>query len=462
MHPTTLTVVGGGPGGYVAAIRAAQLGLSVTLVEKENLGGVCLNWGCIPTKALLTCAEAYENLASLEKLGIKVENASFDLGAMVDHSRQTSEKLCGGIAFLMKKSGIKVIKGHARLSGKKGEKHLVGVEGNTPQTLETDHVILATGARPVVLPGMEVDGKHIWTSKEAMLQRTLPKSLLVLGSGAIGLEFASFYKSLGTDVTVVELQDRLLPVADPFLSDELHKAFQKRGITCRLGCKALNAKVERGTLQLSLEGGEALSADALLLAVGVRGNTENLGLKEAGVTLHKGRIQVNAYGETSAPGVYAIGDVTDEPWLAHKASHEGIVAAEHLAGHGPHTLSKQAIPSCVYSAPQIASIGLTEPEATAAGYDLAVGHFPFSANGKALAMGLKDGAIKTIFDKKTGAFLGAHMIGAHVTELVATFSLAKIMEATDEELAHTVFPHPTLSEMLHESVLSAIGRGIHA
>ena len=454
-------VIGGGPGGYVAAIRAAQLGLNVSLVEKEHLGGVCLNWGCIPTKALLTCAETYSLLHHLEDFGLAAKDVSFDMGAMVDQSRRISETLANGVQHLLKKNKIKVIKGHGTLHPPKNNKHTVQVEGDTTQTLSADAVIIATGASPLVLPGVQTDHKQVWTSKESMLQRTPPKSLLVIGSGAIGLEFASFYASFGTKVTIVELQDRLLPAADPFLSDELLKAFQKRGIDCYLKHRVLSSKVEKGQCILTMDDGKTLQSEALLLAVGVKANIENVGLETLGIETQRGRIKVNQMCETSQKNIYAIGDVIDEPWLAHKASHEGIMVAEHLAGQKVHSIAKENIPTCVYSSPQIASIGLTEPQAKAKGFSLKVGTFPLMANGKALSMHAKQGGIKTILDAKTGALLGAHLIGPGVTELVATLSLAKIAELTDEDLAQTIFPHPTLSEAVHESVLAAMGRGIH-
>lgn len=458
-----LVVIGGGPGGYVCAIRAAQLGLKVAVVEKDTMGGVCLNWGCIPTKALLTCAETYEKLGNLEKFGLSVTGATFDLGKMVDHSRAVSSQLTKGVDFLMKKNNVTVIKGVASFGKAGGGKHTIMVKGaDKTETITAKSVVVATGASPIVLPGLDVDGKKVWTSKEAMMQRTCPPSLLVVGSGAIGLEFASFYAHLGTNVTIVELQNHLLPTADPYISQQLELAFKKRGIGFQLGRRVVASKVNEKGCHLIMDDGAELAADSLLLAIGVRGNTEGLGLQDLGVQTDKGRIKVDEHLKTNVPGIYAIGDVVDGPWLAHKASHEGILAAEHIAGGQTHALCKTAIPACVYSTPQIASIGLTEPEAKAKGHTLKTGVFPFKANGKALAMGTSDGGVKTIFDAKTGEFLGAHMIGASVTELVSTFSLVKAMEGTDMDLAQTIFPHPTLSEMLHESVLAAIGRGLHA
>lgn len=457
----SVTIIGGGPGGYVAAIRAAQLGLDVTVVEKENLGGVCLNWGCIPTKTLLTCAETYSRMQNLKPFGLSAEKVTFDMGAMVDQSREVSKKLASGVQHLLKKNKVQVIKGHASLLSSKGGKHSVEINADKPQKRESDAVIIATGARPLILPGVEADSERVWTSKEAMLQRTPPKSLLVIGSGAIGLEFASFYASFGTKVTIVELQDRLLPVADPFISDELLKAFKMRGITCYLKHRVLSSSAEKKQCTLTMDNGKTLHAEALLLAIGVKANIENLGLETVGIATHRGRIKTNGLCETSQKGVYAIGDVADEPWLAHKASHEGILVAEHIAGKGVHAMNKEAIPACVYSAPQIASCGLTEPQAKAMGFQLKVGTFPLMANGKALSMHAEQGGIKTIFDTKTGGLLGAHLIGAGVTELISTLSLAKVAELTDQDLIDTVFPHPTLSEAVHESVLSAMGRGLH-
>jgi len=460
-----LVVIGSGPGGYVAAIRAAQLGCHVTLIEKENLGGVCLNWGCIPTKSLLTAAETYALMGRLDTFGIKAKNISFDLGVMVDQSRSTAQKLSQGVSYLLQKNKVTVLKGFGQLMASSKGCHQVrvkGVDTKKPESvLEADAVIIATGARPFLLDGVDVDGKRVWTSKEAMLQRTPPKSLLVVGSGAIGLEFASFYSHLGSHVSVVELQDRLLPAADPFISSELLNAFKRRNIASYFNHRVVSSKVGSRSVALTLDNGKVLEAEALLLAVGIKPNVEDIGLEDARVECVKGFVKVDSVCQTSVPGIYAIGDVTEGPWLAHKASHEGMIAAEHIVGKTVSGLLRDHIPACVYSTPQIASIGLTEPEAKAKGYTLKVGVFPFEANGKALAMHAGKGAVKTLFDAKTGALLGAHMIGAGVTELISNFALAKVCEATEAELIHTIFPHPTLSEMVHESVLQAFDRGIH-
>ncbi len=453
-----LVVIGGGPGGYVAAIRASQLGLSTALVEKEHLGGVCLNWGCIPTKTLLRTAEIKTLISHAEEYGLKVGPVTIDLKAVVDRSRKISSQLVGGIKHLLKKNKVTVFEGHALLKG--GGK--IAIESApTPQEVSASHIILATGASARSLPGIEPDGKLIWTARHAMTPEALPQSLLIIGSGAIGIEFASFYRTLGSDVTVVELQNRILPQEDEEISTAAQKAFEKHGIKFLLGTSVEKITKGKDAVKVTLQGKEQ-TFDHVILAVGIVGNTANLGLEKTKVKIDRGQIVVNEWSQTGEPGIYAIGDVTGPPWLAHKASHEGIICVEKIAGlPNLHPLNIRNIPGCTYSLPQVASIGLTEAQAKAAGHDLKVGRFPYKANGKALALGEPDGLIKTIFDAKTGALLGAHMIGAEVTELIQGFGIAKTLETTEAELMHSIFPHPTLSEMMHESVLDAYGRAIH-
>jgi dihydrolipoamide dehydrogenase len=454
-----LVVIGGGPGGYVAAIRASQLGLSTALVEKEHLGGICLNWGCIPTKALLRTAEIKTLINHAAEYGLNVGPVTVDLKAVVDRSRKISAQLAGGIKHLLKKNKVTVFEGHARLQG--GGKITVATS-TTPQEISASHIILATGASPRSLHGIEPDGKLIWTARHAMTPEALPKSLLVIGSGAIGIEFASFYRTLGSEVTVVELQKRILPQEDEEISTFAQKAFEKQGIRFLLGTSVEKITKDKNSVKVMLQGTEE-TVDRVILAVGIIGNTADLGLEKTKVKVERGQIVVNEWSQTDEPGVYAIGDVAGPPWLAHKASHEGIICVEKIAGlPHVHPLNARNIPGCTYSLPQIASIGLTEAQARASGYDdLKVGRFPYKANGKALALGETEGLIKTIFDAKTGALLGAHMIGAEVTELIQGFGIAKTLETTEAELMHTVFPHPTLSEMMHESVLDAYNQAIH-
>ncbi|MBX9806009.1 MAG: dihydrolipoyl dehydrogenase [Alphaproteobacteria bacterium] len=453
-----VVVIGGGPGGYVAAIRASQLGLSTALVEKENLGGVCLNWGCIPTKALLRTAEIKTLIAHAADYGLTVGPVTVDLKAVVDRSRKISAQLVGGIKHLLKKNKVTVFEGTARLKGA-GAISIESSAGN--QAITSPNIILATGATARSLPGIEPDGKLIWTARNAMTPEALPKSLLIIGSGAIGIEFASFYRTLGSEVTVVELQNRILPQEDEEISAVAQKAFEKQGIKFLLGTSAEKLTKGKDSVKVTLQGKEE-TFERVILAVGIVGNTADLGLEKTKVKIDRGQITVNEWSQTDEPGVYAIGDVTGPPWLAHKASHEGIICVEKIAGvPGIHPLNVRNIPGCTYSLPQIASIGLTEAQAKAAGHDLKVGRFPFKANGKAMALGDTEGLVKTIFDAKTGALLGAHMIGAEVTELIQGFGIAKTLETTEAELMHTIFPHPTLSEMMHESVLDAYGRVIH-
>ncbi|MEM6414104.1 MAG: dihydrolipoyl dehydrogenase [Pseudomonadota bacterium] len=467
-----LCVIGAGPGGYVAAIRASQLGMSIVIVEREHLGGVCLNWGCIPTKALLRTAEIYENMKHADAFGLKADNVGFDLDAVVARSRKVSSQLSSGVGYLMKKNKIQVLDGRAKLEKSKdgNAAPIVRVDSkNGEQLVAAKHVILATGARARTLPdaGLEPDGKFIWTAREAMVPDTMPKNLLVIGSGAIGIEFASFYRSMGATVTVVEMLDRILPAEDKEISAFAEKRFTKaHGISILTGAKI--EKLEKGadsvTASIVKSDGKAetVSVDRVIVAIGITGNVEDLGLKNLGVSVERGHVVVNEWLETTVPGLYAIGDLVGPPWLAHKASHEGVICVEKIAGlNSVHPLDTSRIPGCTYSNPQIASVGLSEDAAKEAGYKVKVGRFPFNGNGKAIALGEPEGMVKTVFDEKTGELLGAHMIGAEVTELIQGYSLARSLEATEEDLFQTVFPHPTLSEMMHESALDAYGRVIH-
>jgi dihydrolipoamide dehydrogenase len=458
-----LAVIGAGPGGYVAAIRAAQLGLKTAIVEREHLGGICLNWGCIPTKALLRTAELYHQMVRAAEFGLAADNLRFDLARVVERSRKVADRLASGVAFLMKKSKIAVIDGEARLEGK-GRIAIVG-KGAARNIIKAKHIVIATGARARELPGLEADGRLVWTYKHAMVPQIFPKSLLVVGSGAIGIEFASFYRTLGAEVTVVEMLDRILPAEDAEISSLARKSFAKQGITIHTGTTVdgLTLHDDSVSARLGKPGltGE-LAVDRVILAIGITGNVERLGLEEQGVKIDKGHVVVDEWCRTGIPGLYAIGDVVGPPWLAHKASHEGVLCVEKIAGvEGIHPLDKTAVPSCTYSAPQIASVGLTEEAARAGGRAIKIGRFPYSANGKAIVLGETEGLMKTIFDEKTGELLGAHMIGAEVTELIQGFAIAKGLETTEEELMATIFPHPTLSEMMYESVLDAYGRALH-
>ncbi|MBU2089748.1 MAG: dihydrolipoyl dehydrogenase [Alphaproteobacteria bacterium] len=463
-----LIVVGGGPGGYVAAIRASQLGMKVALVEREHLGGICLNWGCIPTKALLRSSEVKHMLDHLGDYGFSAKDISFDVKKVVERSRKVASQLSGGVKHLLKKNKVTVFDGSAKLDGTAGGQRKIAVTGKDSKKtadLTAKNVILATGARARSLPGLEPDGKLVWTYKEAMVPETLPKSLLVVGSGAIGIEFASFYKDMGADVTVVEVMDRILPVEDEEISAFARKALEKQGmkIITSAGVKAL--KKGQNNVTATIEAGgktSELTVDRVILAVGIVGNVENLGLEGTKVKVEKTHIVTDPYSATGEPGIYAIGDLTGAPWLAHKASHEGVICVEKIAGmKDVHPLDTGNIPGCTYCRPQIASVGMTEKKAKEAGYEVKVGRFPFMGNGKAIALGEPEGLVKTVFDAKTGELLGAHMIGAEVTELIQGYTIARTLESTEAELMHTVFPHPTLSEMMHESVLDAYGRVIH-
>jgi dihydrolipoamide dehydrogenase len=458
-----LIVVGGGPGGYVTAIRAAQLGMKAALVEREHLGGICLNWGCIPTKALLRTAEIYRNIEHAAEFGLTVKGVDFDIKKVVKRSRAIADQLCKGVGYLLKKNKVTVFDGHGRLAG--GGKLAMEKDGKAVATLEAKHIILATGARARALPGLEPDGKQVWTYKEAMVPDDLPKSLLVVGSGAIGIEFASFFQTLGSQVTVVEVLPRVLPVEDEEISDLARKAFEKQGMTILTSATVKALKKAKGAITATIEQdgkSSSLKVDKVILAVGIVGNVEEIGLEGTKVKVDKTHIVIDEWGRTGEPGVYAIGDVTGPPWLAHKASHEGVICIEKIAGvAGVHPLDTTRIPGCTYCAPQVASVGLTEAAAKERGHKVRVGRFPFMGNGKAIALGEPEGMVKTVFDDATGELLGAHMIGAEVTELIQGFAVAKTLETTESELMHTIFPHPTLSEMMHESVLDAYGRVIH-
>jgi dihydrolipoamide dehydrogenase len=471
-------IIGSGPGGYVTAIRAAQLGFRTAIVEREHLGGICLNWGCIPTKALLRSAEILHYAQHAKNYGLVLEGQMKpDVKAVVARSRGISAKLNGGVGFLMKKNKIDVIWGEAKLT-KPGEvivgkpsKPAVQPQNAVPKgvlgegTYTAKHIIIATGARPRALPGIEPDGKLIWTYFESMVPAEMPKSMLVMGSGAIGIEFASFYQAMGVDVTVVEVMPQILPVEDAEIAAFARKAFEKAGLKIRSGAKV--TKVVKGansvTATIEADGkSETLTVDRMISAVGVVGNIENLGLEALGIKTDRGCVVTNGYGETNVKGVYAIGDVAGPPMLAHKAEHEGVICIEHIKGLHVHAMDKAKIPGCTYCHPQIASVGLTEAKAKEAGYSLKVGRFQFAANGKAIALGEDNGLIKTIFDAKTGKLLGAHMVGAEVTELIQGYVVAMNLETTEEDLMHTIFPHPTLSEMMKESVLDAYGRALNA
>ncbi|HJD55237.1 MAG TPA: dihydrolipoyl dehydrogenase [Rickettsia endosymbiont of Pyrocoelia pectoralis] len=458
MEQYDIAVIGGGPGGYVAAIRAAQLKKKVVLIEKEHLGGVCLNWGCIPTKSLLKSAEIFEHIKHASDYGIDAGSAKVNITKIVERSRDISNKLAGGVKLLLKKNKVTVIDGIAKLEGNK----IISVNDNLK--VKADNIIIATGARARVLKGFEPDGKQIWTSKEAMIPQHVPKSIIIVGSGAIGIEFASFYNSIGVDVTVIEAHSRILPVEDSEISSLAHKSFEKKGIKIITNAKLLKQTKSKDKVEIELElAGKAqkLEAEILLMAVGIVANTENLGLEKTKVKVENGYIVTNGLMQTAEAGVYAIGDVAGAPCLAHKASHEGIIAAESIVGLKPHAINKHNIPGCTYSSPQIASVGLTEEAAKALGYELKIGRFPFISNGKALVGGDTEGLIKTIFDAKTGELLGAHMIGSEVTELIQGYVVSKNLEGTELDLINTIFPHPTLSEMMHESVLAAYDRAVH-
>lgn len=457
-----MIVIGAGPGGYVAAIRGAQLGLNVAVVEREHLGGICLNWGCIPTKALLRSAEVFHLMHRAKEFGLKAEGIGYDLDAVVARSRGVAKQLSGGVAHLLKKNKVTVVMGEATLPkpGLVSVKTEKGVE-----ELTAKNIILATGARARSLPGLEADGDLVWSYKHALVPVRMPKKLLVIGSGAIGIEFASFFNTLGADVTVVEVMDRVLPVEDAEISAFAKKAFVKQGMKIleKTTVKKLDRKPGVGvTAHLEdAKGTTTAEFDTVISAVGIVGNVENLGLEALGVKIDRTHVVVDEFCRTGVPGLYAIGDIAGAPWLAHKASHEGVMVAELIAGKHAHPIKPGSIAGCTYCHPQVASVGLTEEKAKAAGYEIRVGRFPFVGNGKAIALGEPEGLVKTVFDAKTGELLGAHMIGAEVTELIQGYVIGRKLETTEEDLIETVFPHPTLSEMMHEAVLDAYGRAIH-
>ena len=456
-----MIVIGAGPGGYVAAIRGAQLGLKVAIVEREHMGGICLNWGCIPTKAMLRSSEVFHLMHRAKEFGLKAEGIGYDLDAVVKRSRGVAKQLSGGVAHLMKKNKVTVVMGAASLpaKGKVSVKTEKGVE-----ELEAKHIILATGARARELPGLEADGDLVWTYKHALVPSRMPKRLLVIGSGAIGIEFASFYNTLGADTTVVEVMDRILPVEDAEISAFAKKAFTKQKM--KIMEKAMVKQLDRGkgTVTAHIEMGgkvEKHEFDTVISAVGIVGNVEGLGLEALGVKIDRTHVVTDEYCRTGVDGLYAIGDIAGAPWLAHKTSHEGVMVAELIAGGHPHPVKPESIAGCTYCHPQVASVGLTEAKAKEKGYAVKVGRFPFIGNGKAIALGEPEGMIKTVFDAKTGELLGAHMVGAEVTELIQGYVVGRQLETTEEDLMNTVFPHPTLSEMMHESVLDAYDRVIH-
>ena len=461
-----LIVIGSGPGGYVAAIRASQLGLKTAIVERELLGGICLNWGCIPTKALLKSGEVYEKLSHLGEYGLSSEKPAFDIAKVVERSRGVAKQLNAGVGYLMKKHKIEVIEGTANLEkGTPAPKVVIALKAGGSRTVEAKAVMLAVGARsrPIPAIGLEADGDRIWAYREAMTPKFMPKTMIVVGSGAIGIEFASFYRALGCDVTVVEALPRIVPVEDEEVSKAAQKAFEKRGLKFRVGAKVTKVSKSKTGVSVDLEVGgkaETLQAEVCISAVGIMANLENIGVEALGLELDRGHVKTGPHGETNVPGLYAIGDCAGAPWLAHKASHEGVHAVEHIAQFkSPNVQSP--IPGCTYSQPQIASVGLTEAAAKVAGREIKVGRFPFKVNGKAIAAGDTEGFVKTVFDAKTGALIGAHMIGAEVTEMIQGFVIAMTLEATEEDLFATVFAHPTMSEAMHEASLDAFGRVLH-
>ena len=462
-HAFDLVVIGGGPGGYVAAIRAAQLGMRTALVEREHLGGICLNWGCIPTKALLRAAELFHQLLHLGEFGLQAKEVSYDLSKVIKRSRQVANQLNRGVTHLLKKNKVQVFDGHGRLDGKGTV--AIKKNGKDIESIQAEHIILATGARARTLPGLEPDGKLIWTYKEAMVPDAMPKSVLVVGSGAIGIEFASFYDHMGADVTVVEILDRVLPVEDEEISALARKQLEKRGLKIHTSAKISGLETGNSEVKAKLEANgkaEEVSFDRVILAIGITGNVEDLGLDGTKVKVEKGHVVVDEWLRTGEPGVYAIGDLVGAPWLAHKASHEGVVCVERIKGlNDVHPLDVTRIPGCTYCTPQVASVGLTEQAAKEKGHDVRVGRFPYIGNGKAIALGETEGLVKTVFDARTGELLGAHMIGAEVTELIQGYVIARQLEATELDLMHAIFPHPTLSETMHEAVLDAYGRAIH-
>jgi dihydrolipoamide dehydrogenase len=457
-----LIVVGGGPGGYVAAIRASQLGMKTALVEREHLGGICLNWGCIPTKALLRASEINHLLHSLDAYGFAADNVRFDFAKVVKRSRGVAGQLSAGVKGLLRKNKVTVYDGQGKLAGP--GKLAVTKDGKPVAELASKHIILATGARARVLPGIEPDGKLIWTYREAMVPTSLPKRLIVIGSGAIGSEFASFYLNMGSEVTLIEVVDRILPVEDAEISAFVQKSFTKQGMKIITGARVQGVRKGADEVTAVIEAGgkvQEIVADRLISAVGIVGNVEDLGLEGTKVKVERTHVLTDPFGATGEPGVYAIGDLTGAPWLAHKASHEGIITVEAIAGKHPHPMDVLNIPGCTYCRPQVASVGMTEARAKEAGHEVRVGRFPFIGNGKAIAQGEPEGLVKTVFDAKTGELLGAHMVGPEVTEMIQGYGIARTLESTEVELMQAVFPHPTISETMHEAVLDAYGRVIH-
>jgi dihydrolipoamide dehydrogenase len=459
-------IIGSGPGGYVTAIRAAQLGFKTAIVERDYLGGICLNWGCIPTKALLRSAEIYHYMQHAKDYGLKADNVGYDAAAVVKRSRGVSKRLNDGVGFLMKKNKVQIIWGDASIDAP-GKVTVKAPKSEAPKgalgagQYQAKHIIIATGARPRVLPGLEPDKKLVWTYFEAMVPDRIPKSLLVVGSGAIGVEFASFFRTLGSEVTIVEVLPQILPVEDHEIQTFARKSFEKQGIKIITGAKVTKLDRKGDSVTAEIDDGktkQSITVERVISAVGVVGNVENLGLEKLGVKTERGTITVDKFNKTNVPGIYAIGDVAGPPMLAHKAEHEGVICVEAIKGLNPHPMNKSMIPGCTYCQPQIASVGLTEQAAKEKKLDVRVGRFPFAGNGKAIALGEDQGLIKVIFDKKTGQLLGAHMVGAEVTELIQGYVVAMNLETTEEELMHTVFPHPTLSEMMKEAVLDAYGR----
>ena len=454
-------VIGAGPGGYVAAIRAAQLGLKTIVVEREHMGGICLNWGCIPTKAMLRSSEVYHLMQRAKEFGLSAQGIDYDLDAVVARSRAIAKQLNGGVSHLLKKNKVTALMGAATLTAP-GQVSVKTAKGE--ESLSAKHIIIATGARARELPGLEGDGDLVWTYKTALTPPRMPKKLLVIGSGAIGIEFANFYNTLGVDTTVVEVMDRVMPVEDAEISAFAQKAFEKQGMKIRT--KTMVKQLDRGqgsvTAHIEQNGKVTTEVfDTVISAVGIVGNVEDLGLEALGVDVDRTHVKTDAYCRTAVAGVYAIGDVAGAPWLAHKASHEGVMVAEMIAGGTPHPVKPESIAGCTYCTPQVASVGYTEAQAKEAGHEVRVGRFPFIGNGKAIALGESEGMVKTVFDAKTGELLGAHMIGAEVTELIQGYVVGRQLETTEEDLMQTVFPHPTLSEMMHESVLDAWDRAIH-
>lgn len=461
-----LIVIGSGPGGYVAAIRASQLDLKVGIVERENLGGICLNWGCIPTKALLKSGEKYESLSHLKDYGLSADKVGFDFEAIIQRSRKVAKQLNSGVGFLMKKHKIEVIEGTAKLEkGTAAPKVIVALNAGGNRTLEAKSVMLAVGARARAIPqiGLEADGDRIWAYREAMAPKFMPKSVVVIGSGAIGIEFGSFYRALGAEVTVVEAVDRIMPVEDMEVSKAAQKAFEKRGMKFRTGCKVTRVSKDKAGVKVAIEAGgkaETLEAEVCISAVGITANTDGIGLEALGVNMDRGHITIDGHCRTNVKGLYAIGDCAGAPWLAHKASHEGIHASEHIAGFKTPNVHSP-IAGCTYAQPQVASVGITEQQAKEEKREVRIGRFPFKVNGKAIASGETEGFVKTIFDARTGALIGAHMIGAEVTEMIQGYVTAITLEATEEDIHGIVYPHPTMSEAMHEAALDAYGRVLH-